>query len=66
MDHADRPRPVRKPRRVVRAATDGVPENERDTSDEPSDVDEQSPGGSTPTVGVPDDWWREQRPPHWG
>lgn len=66
MGPADRPRPVRKPRRVVRAATDGVPESERDTIDESPDIVEPSPSGSKPADSVPDDWWHDQRPPHWG
>ncbi len=53
-------------RRAVRAATDGVPENQRDVIDEAPPSDESSGDEATPTGSVPDDWWREQRPPHWG
>ncbi len=53
-------------RRAVRAATDGVPENQRDVIDETPPSDESSGDEATPTGSVPDAWWREQRPPHWG
>lgn len=69
-----------RPRRSRRPATDGVPEEERvlltegtiDTTD--GEQDTPRPAGSDTEV-VPtkrstsagsDDWWREQRPPHWG
>jgi len=78
MGQRDRPRRVRTSRRVVRPATDGVPENERDTIDQPREVNESrevneppkglapSPAEATPAGSVLDDWWHEQRPPHWG
>ncbi len=74
MGEVDRPHRARKPRRAVRSATDGVPENERDMIDDPLNVDESDRDAESnrdaaqpkPASPMPDAWWHEQRPPHWG
>lgn len=51
-------RPRRGRRRVTAPATDGIPESERTQEGAVSDPDSESGEGS-------DQWWQEQRPPHW-
>lgn len=69
----------RPPRRATRSATDGVPEKERQVVGGPIKSDDslpgrEQPGSEVPTQGmakpdasgsVSDQWWHEQRPPHW-
>lgn len=61
-------------RRVTAPATDGIPESERTQDGTVSDPDPESGEGSG--SGGPaghgsgastrsDQWWQEQRPPHW-
>lgn len=53
----------RRHRRVVAPATDGIPETER-TGDGTGPAPEEGTGPEGHD-GHGDQWWHEQRPPHW-
>lgn len=56
----------RRHRRIVAPATNAGPEDTPDFTEPHSDLDPQDPEeGTTQEVGT-DQWWRAQRPPHWG
>ncbi|MGC1209591.1 MAG: hypothetical protein WA880_16720 [Ornithinimicrobium sp.] len=68
---SERPRP----RRSHRPATDGIAEEARELLTEKTDAadDDDVAKSETDTVltrrsrsAGSDDWWQEQRPPHWG
>lgn len=56
----------RQHRRVVAPATNAAPEDAPDFTEphEQDDLDESS--GELPAQIGSDEWWRAQRPPHWG
>lgn len=58
------PRPRRRQRRVLRPATDGIPEDQRAPLDPAPDAEAEQDGGPDGATGS-DRWWQEQRPPHW-
>lgn len=61
----DGSRRPRRHRRVVAAATNASPGETPDFSEPHVELDETESAGPGPEIGS-DDWWRAQRPPHWG
>lgn len=59
------PRRPRRHRRVVAPATNAAPEDTPDFSEPPTDQDEADDADLAQEIGS-DEWWRAQRPPHWG
>lgn len=62
-----RPTPRRRHRRVVAPATNATPEDAPDFTEPHTDLDEvdEVRGDLAQQIGT-DEWWRAQRPPHWG
>lgn len=57
----------RRHRRVIAPATNANPEDTPDFTEPHGDLDEQGSGADGPSQEVgTDQWWRAQRPPHWG
>ncbi|CAN5620851.1 hypothetical protein BH23ACT6_BH23ACT6_17570 [soil metagenome] len=53
-------------RRAQRAATDGVPETHRaDSGRESVGEPETGTDEASTAADLTEQWWREQRPPHW-
>ena len=65
-EEAPRRRP-RRHRRVVAPATNAGPEDNPDFTEPHLDVElsDEAVTDGGPQVGT-EDWWRAQRPPHWG
>lgn len=61
-----RPSRARRHRRVVAPATNAAPEDAPDFT-EPHELDDldEGAGDLAKEIGT-DEWWRAQRPPHWG
>ncbi|HKJ13195.1 MAG TPA: hypothetical protein VJ976_12505 [Ornithinimicrobium sp.] len=60
------PTPRPRARRARREATDGVPEEHRDVLSAEAAPDRDTDGGPAERVGSgSDEWWQQQRPPHW-
>ncbi|NLG22827.1 MAG: hypothetical protein GX555_15520 [Actinomycetales bacterium] len=67
MTEEEAPRRPRRHRRVVAPATNAAPEDSPDFSEphlDPEDSGEAA-GDLAQEIGT-DEWWRAQRPPHWG
>ena len=65
MTEEERPR-RRRHRRVIARATNAGPEDAPDFT-EPHDLNDDTPSAedAAQEIGT-DQWWRAQRPPHWG
>lgn len=61
------PHRPRRHRRVISPATNAGPEDAPDFSEPRIEVDEpeEATGDLAQEIGS-DEWWRAQRPPHWG
>jgi len=61
------PASPRRSRRVRREATDGVPEEQRSLlSSDHEEAPEQDTSEERGPRHKADEWWTQQRPPHWG
>ena len=67
MSHEEAPARHRRHRRVVAPATNAAPEDSPDFSEPHLEaaVTDDAPTDSAQQIGT-DEWWRAQRPPHWG
>ncbi|WP_109473377.1 hypothetical protein [Ornithinimicrobium cavernae] len=67
MTEDEAPQRRRRHRRVVAPATNARPEDSPDFTEPRHDLDEgdHAVADGAQEVGS-DDWWRAQRPPHWG
>lgn len=61
------PRRTRRHRRVVAPATNAAPEDSPDFTEPRLDPEgaDRAEGDQAQEIGT-DEWWRAQRPPHWG
>lgn len=67
MTEDEAPHRPRRHRRVVAPATNAAPEDGPDFTEPHLDAEDTGETGSDQALEVgTDEWWRAQRPPHWG
>lgn len=66
MSEEEVPRRTRRHRRVVVPATNAAPEDAPDFSEPHLDPEDSEKSSDLAAEIGAEDWWRAQRPPHWG